>query len=390
MAVYTKLMTNDRQVDKDYIIRFEEYHWKNKTTKTILIWTKFFGVSAFFYDIQSCISSCDRSCHVTNDKEQLPMADALVFHMTDINLEEMPKLRFPNQVWILFILESSHKLTRDYSFLNNMFNWTMSYRTSSTVFAPYGTFVKRDKMTDNSDSRLSQTNSLNFVPQSVLMNNQQLLNETEKNQAEQFWKQKTKMSFAAITNCNDYDKRYRLLNEIQHHFSVDYYGKCGEIPCIQNRPFDCLPTNEWFKYKYRLAFENCQCRDYITEKFWTALWRGSVIPIVNWRDKENEDLVPPKSFINVFSFPNIKSLTDYLKIVASNVTLYNEYFTWKKNFKILRSYESFCCSLCQSLYEPKQAQLLTDVEGWLKDDSCPRYSVCLHKIVLSIHSNFVP
>ena len=45
------------------------------------------------------------------------------------------------------------------------------------------------------------------------------------------------------------------------YISVDTYGQCGELKC-DSCCFQTLQKD----YKFYLAFENSNCRDYITEK----------------------------------------------------------------------------------------------------------------------------
>ena len=45
---------------------------------------------------------------------------------------------------------------------------------------------------------------------------------------------------------------------------VDIYGLCGDLKCAHSQAcFDMLSHD----YKFYLSFENANCRDYITEKF---------------------------------------------------------------------------------------------------------------------------
>jgi len=57
----------------------------------------------------------------------------------------------------------------------------------------------------------------------------------------------------------------KLLFEI--FFKVDIYGKCGSHECPRTQSDECFKTIEQ-NYKFYLAFENSNCKDYITEKFY--------------------------------------------------------------------------------------------------------------------------
>ena len=69
-----------------------------------------------------------------------------------------------------------------------------------------------------------------------------------------------------MTNCNDRNGRWQYAHELQKYIPVDIYGACGTKTCPRstaNKCFDMLHTD----YKFYLAFENSNCKDYITEKF---------------------------------------------------------------------------------------------------------------------------
>jgi len=55
------------------------------------------------------------------------------------------------------------------------------------------------------------------------------------------------------------------------NLQVDMYGRCGKFSCPRSDTQKCLKMLER-DYKFYLSFENSNCDDYITEKFWhTAL-----------------------------------------------------------------------------------------------------------------------
>jgi Glycosyltransferase family 10 (fucosyltransferase) C-term len=68
-----------------------------------------------------------------------------------------------------------------------------------------------------------------------------------------------------VSNCNDRNGRLNYARELSKHISVDIYGKCGTKTCPRSTESSCF---ELLKedYKFYLAFENSNCKDYITEK----------------------------------------------------------------------------------------------------------------------------
>lgn len=83
---------------------------------------------------------------------------------------------------------------------------------------------------------------------------------------------------ALISNCGAMGgKRIRYVNKLKEFINVDVYGKCGQHKC-PNNSVDC---REYIgnKYKFYFSFENCLCKDYITEKFFLML-KFDTVPIV--------------------------------------------------------------------------------------------------------------
>lgn len=60
-----------------------------------------------------------------------------------------------------------------------------------------------------------------------------------------------------------------LIWQLRFHLfyqQIDIYGGCGQLKCPRfeaNKCFEMLNRD----YKFYLSFENSNCRDYITEKF---------------------------------------------------------------------------------------------------------------------------
>ncbi|GFO50580.1 glycoprotein 3-alpha-l-fucosyltransferase a [Plakobranchus ocellatus] len=113
---------------------------------------------------------------------------------------------------------------------------------------------------------------------------------------------------------------------VPYNSSVDIYGNCGKLRCPRskaNQCFDLLDKD----YKFYLSFENSNCRDYITEKFFVNGLKHNVIPIVMGAAPEDyARAAPPHSFIHVDDFESPKHLAEYLNTLDKNDALYNEYF----------------------------------------------------------------
>ena len=69
--------------------------------------------------------------------------------------------------------------------------------------------------------------------------------------------------------------RLQYAQELSRYIGVDIYGACGPLKCSRMKEASCFKILER-KYKFYLAFENSNCQDYITEKFFVnglRYWR---------------------------------------------------------------------------------------------------------------------
>eukprot|EP00091_Calanus_sinicus_P007225 TRINITY_DN18169_c0_g1_i1.p1 TRINITY_DN18169_c0_g1~~TRINITY_DN18169_c0_g1_i1.p1 ORF type:complete len:160 (-),score=34.31 TRINITY_DN18169_c0_g1_i1:310-789(-) len=106
-------------------------------------------------------------------------------------------------------------------------------------------------------------------------------------------------------------------------------------------------------YKFYLAFENSNCKDYITEKFYVNGLKHDILPIVMGARKEDyEKRSPHKSFIHVDDFAGPADLAEYLKKLDKDDDLYNSYFKWKGTGEMINT--KFFCRMCALLHDPKE------------------------------------
>ncbi|KAK3604613.1 hypothetical protein CHS0354_027466 [Potamilus streckersoni] len=225
---------------------------------------------------------------------------------------------------------------------NGVFNWTQTYRRDSDIFNPYGEF--RSTTSKEAESVTKQLVS------------------------ESYFRKKNNSALIINSNCNDNARRFRIVDILSKYINVDQYGECGR-GCPRNRD-SCDKLHP--SYKFYLAFENSFCRDYITEKYWRR-YTYRQIPVVAWR-QDYSGLVIPKSYINVFDFPDIDAAGRYIADVDKNETLFNSYFEWMKQYKITDKCD--LCRTCESLHTKRiPPQVYTNFEGWLTDDTCHKATV---------------
>ncbi|KAK5970222.1 Fucosyl transferase [Trichostrongylus colubriformis] len=152
------------------------------------------------------------------------------------------------------------------------------------------------------------------------------------------------------------------------HIQVDIFGTCGKRGLNKMEAHRMIREN----CKFYLAFENSNCRQYITEKFWINALGNDAIPIVMGAPKDDYvKAAPPYSFIHVDDYTP-EQLSRYLHHLDSNQTAYNEYFAWKKYGRVVGS--NFFCRLCSFVQSPPR-KTYSSVEEWWKDsEDCEKYA----------------
>ena len=321
--------------------------------KVILYWTTYYGHRDFEFGLGQQPFK-DAGCRVTNcvatdDPTRSQEADALMFHMRNVNQQmAYPKKRLPHQRYVFFLLEHPYHQWNDLRGFSGFFNLTMTYRRDSDIFMPYGKIETLSQ---------SETDSPVVVPH------------------------KKSMSLVAwfVSNCQSHSKREEYVKELQKYIPVDVYGQCGPLQCPPNNDQyhavrmwpDCYKMLEE-NYKFYISFENNFCKDYVTEKMMNIL-NLTVVPIVFGGTDYSRD-APPNSVINILDFDSPKQLSEYLIELDQNEEKYLEYFRWKSQFKVVtkKAFSDAFCRLCEILNDsdyPSKSHNDLD-QWWGKDKYC--------------------
>lgn len=267
------------------------------------------------------------TCVLTGSRSELTSADAIMYkdHFS------MPAhSRDPRQVWVMFMLECP--LHTQHFTNRNVFNWTATYRHDSDIVAPYEKWVYYD-------------NSLRQKPQEI-----------------NYAANKTKQVAWFVSNCGARNNRLQYAKELGKYIGVDIFGACGTKRCPRSNSAKCFEMLNR-DYKFYLAFENSNCRDYITEKFFVNGLSHHILPIVMGAHPEDyARQAPHKSYIHVDDFESPKELANFLHLLDQNDDLYNEYFRWKGTGEFINTY--FMCRLCAMLHDDAHQQHYEDINVW--------------------------
>jgi len=299
--------------------------------KTILMWNglgQWGGVRGGRGEFlkQKCPVS---TCVLTSDRKQQNTADLILFK--DM-LTRTEAIRPKNQIWMLYMLECP--LHTGSVHLKSAVNWTATYRTDSTIVTPYEKWVPYD----SSVAKVDQ--NINFAAN------------------------KTKKVAWFVSNCGARNGRLQYARELSKYIGVDIYGSCGNYSCPRTeRCFKMLDTD----YKFYLAFENSNCKDYITEKFFVNGLGHNVLPIVMGAElEEYQRVAPQNSFIHVNQFKGPKELAEYLHVLDQDDKQYNEYFKWKGTGEFINT--RFFCRVCSLLHDyqkrPKEKSHYQNINSW--------------------------
>ena len=179
--------------------------------KTILFWNPFFTDYEYHFGLgrEPFLShNCPVSyCQTTNNRSDLEIADAVVFHSPEIS--PLPTYRSANQKYV-FVQREPH-YPKSKQLLNkyyDMFNLTMTYRYDSDIVIPYGKVV----------NRTNESEPYNEYPPET----------------------KTSQIVWVVSHCNSLGRREMYIDELKKHINVDIYGDCGNLTCEKSDTMGCL------------------------------------------------------------------------------------------------------------------------------------------------------
>lgn len=267
-------------------------------------------------------------CMFSNNRQLAGSSDALLIHVS--KTQHYPTFHPTNQKWIFYEGSSPPLRLNKYpsTFYEHAdhFNFLSTYSSHhSTVPAP-------------------------MVPWHQCKSGSPMT--PQPNKVRDIAKSKPHTAAWILNRCHEDSFRYDYIKALAAYIQVDTLGQCDIKSRCPKGHEDCIHNVLQSDYKFLLAFEDALCADYVTSQLAIA-YTIDVVPVVLGA-VNYEKLLPLGSYINAKDFKSPKDLGEYLQVVASNHTLYEEYLG--------RRYHSSCtinkpylCELCEYLHNTKSS-----------------------------------
>ncbi|XP_030598985.1 alpha-(1,3)-fucosyltransferase 7 [Archocentrus centrarchus] len=276
-------------------------------------------------------------CTLVDQHSYFPTADVVVFHHRELEMSihtlptHLPRPQ--GQKWAWMSLESPAHSGNLHQYAN-IFNMTITYRRDADVNIPYGKLLWRE-----GEEHLDEDHSLN----------------------------KSSLVCWVVSNYRSNHKRSQVYRNLSASVPVTVYGHW-----TKNR----LPSSELLptisRCYFYLALENSLAKDYITEKLWRNAYKGRAVPIVLGPPlRDYKAVAPPNSFIHVDEFGSMNELGKYLQQLADDKKRYNEYFTWKKRWrvKLYTDWRERLCNICLKHKSLPKHKVYSDLQAWVSASS---------------------
>ena len=182
-------------------------------------------------------------------------------------------------------------------------------------------------------------------------------------------KGKDSLVYAEINRCGLL--RDRFIKKLQEYVSIDVYGACSKR---FHKDGKVLPKQSQIqlklkkRYKFYLAAERDYCNDFVSQRFFKAIFDGYSVPIVLGGANYSSAGIP-KSYIDAMSFKTVRELGDYIKYLDSNSDAYNKYQHWRKDY-ILGPSLSWTCEVCKKLNKDHPRKVYSNLGDWFNEKNC--------------------
>lgn len=310
-------------------------------------------------------------------KNRIIDADAVIFEGRKLP-GLLPRHVSENQVFVFMDLEPplfNHKTDLDKSRFYNFFNYTMTYRSDSSIPLPYGSIASRSATFHNIFKSFEYGEQFGHdnMDSQIFSDFTDSLNDLKRNYS-QIFQQKKKSVVWLVSHCNTTSRREKYVEEMQKYINVDIIGECNKsnqdiCPKVDKAVCEAILAKD---YKFYIAFENSICEHYITEKVYH--WFGRDIVTIVRGARRYENFLPKGTFIDTDHFESPKDLALFLRKLGANEKEYTDILRRKDNYKVvsvgIRAQMAFC-NLCYRINNiGRNKNVISNIYKWWNEKVC--------------------
>lgn len=315
---------------------------------TLLIWTHPFGQ---YRKLPDCFKLYQvGGCTLTDDAQVYAHSDAVIFHHRDVasgTAELPPEPRPGAQKWIWMNYESPTHTNGLWRF-EDVFNLTMSYRTDSDIFLPYGYLIPSVRTAEG--LRNPNVHPLRGPSRAD--------------------RPRPRLVAWVVSNWSESHARVAFYNKLRRYVQVDVFGRAGRpLPEDSGKGSVVRLVG---RYQFYLALENSQHTDYITEKLWHAVLAGAVPVVLGPSRKNYERFLPPEAFIHVDDFPTVRGLARYLLMLRRNPAQLRRHLDWRGSYSVHQPafWSEHYCTACRAVRKTRgRTDVVQHITRWFHSEN---------------------
>lgn len=288
--------------------------------------------------------SCEKPCDVITDKSLIRHTDVVVFDGSNLNREDIPDKKHPDQLYVWYSEDSSAEIKRTLEHkkrnlkeFDSVFDLTMYYRSDSDVV---------------------------FSNQTMKMAESELLTDEY---FDDLHRNKSRLSYWIPQNCAGQSASWMMDIMYQLHIAVIHVDVFGDVCPDTSYSQQQQQPNDPRIYKFYIHFSSTPgCRDFVDDEVWTRALDIGVVPVIFGATAADlRRRLPKNSYISTDQFASPYELVNFLEYLDTDTEAYKQYFIWR--FNPAPPPVSAMCELCKQVYPFPKQPTIKSLENWLFD-----------------------
>ena len=293
-----------------------------------------------------------QNCFITSNRHQLgienlDLFDAILFNL-DHKQNDLPERSDTNwhSRYIGYFESTFWKEDPDWKKSKKILNWTLSHFDFADFKLDQGYFLNPKEL--KSDPFMDRIKEDKYLAKLLVVDH---------------------------TDCDGFVPKHvhEYLEFLKEFIDVHEINSCNS-----GLPHYMSTTEVATQFKFVLIYDLDLCHGSMNRKFYQYLALDIVPIVLSISSKYQDAAAPLNAHLTIADFSSAQDLTNHLKEMDQNTTMFYEYFQWKEEFEIKQIKDSFLplCDLCQKLHLDLSRKEYPDFQEWIRDQMiCIDYSI---------------